>query len=185
MEDFIHVRSSGLIAIKLNEGDLLEWVYPTTGKDQILLVTSQGQAIRFKEEQVRNMGRTAAGVRAIKLKGADVIVGMEVVSQESLKNPHQHQLLIVTERGFGKRTSLLEYKVQGRGGSGIKTANITGRLVGDKDKRDLMVISGAGQVIRTGIQSISVLGRATQGVRIMRFKKEGDGVASTAITEEE
>ena len=193
MEDFVHVRSSGLIAIKLNEGDLLEWVYPTTGKDHILLVTSQGQAIRFQEEQVRNMGRTAAGVRAIKLKGADVIVGMEVVSQEALKDPRQHQLLIVTERGFGKRTSLSEYKVQGRGGSGIKTANvtektgsvITGRLVNDKDKRDLMVISAAGQVIRTGIQSISVLGRATQGVRIMRFKKEGDGVASTAITEEE
>lgn len=187
IDDFENVRRSGLIAIKLNDGDNLEWVKTTTGKDDVLLVSANGQSIRFTEDDVRAMGRVAAGVRGMKLKGEDYIVGMEVVTQDEVKAGNQ--LLIIMENGYGKRTDVNEYGLQGRGGSGIKTAQITaktgklvsGRVVAKKDTRDLLVVSVAGQVIRTPVTTVSELGRATQGVKVMRFKTADDKVATATL----
>ena len=185
LEDFDNVRRSGLIAITLDKGDTLNWVLPSTGTDEITISTAAGQAIRFKESDVRAMGRNAAGVRGIKLKGSDLVVGMDIV----LKGQKGNQLLIITENGYGKRTDLAAYKIQKRGGSGIKTANITakiGKLVGahiintDEIEGDLFITSLQGQIIRIPLKSISVLGRATQGVRIMK-PSAGDKVAAAAI----
>ncbi|HTM67671.1 MAG TPA: DNA gyrase subunit A, partial [Candidatus Binatia bacterium] len=183
LEDFENVRRSGLIAIKLKQDDVLEWVKPTSGKDEIFIVTSEGQSIRFAEKDVRPMGRTAAGVRGIRLKNRDRVVGMDVVKPDDGKKSG-FELLVVTEHGFGKRTGLEQYKTQGRGGSGIKTAHVTDKtgkivmaiVINAKEERDLLAVSDKGQIIRLATQSISVLGRDTQGVRIMRFKEEKDGV---------
>ncbi len=191
IDDFENVRRSGLIAIKLNDGDSLEWVKTTTGKDDVMLVSANGQSIRFNEEDVRPMGRVAAGVRGMKLKGEDYIVGMEVCTQAQIKAGRQ--LLIIMENGYGKRTDIEEYGLQGRGGSGIKTAQITaktgklvvGRVVEDKDARDLLVVSVAGQVIRTPVTAVSVLGRATQGVKVMRFKTADDKVATATLVDQD
>lgn len=188
IEQFIDVRRSGLIAIKLKGGDKLEWVIPTSGKDDILLVTKKGQSIRFKEKNVRAMGRTAAGVRALRLKGNDEIAGMDVILGG--KTDAAEQLLVVMDNGYGKRTPLKEYRIQGRGGSGIKAANITsktgsiiaGFIVNAKrEKEDLIIVSDKGQVIRLPLKSVSVLGRATQGVRLMRFKATNDRVANVTF----
>ncbi len=187
LSDFENVRQSGLIAIKLKDGDNLEWVKPSNGKDDIVLATSNGQSIRFNEESIRAMGRVASGVRGIRLKGADEIVGMDILPGKTKEG--EYQLLVVMQNGFGKRTDVSEYKTQGRGGSGIKTAAVTNKtgkivsafVVSEKDGRDLFVVSEAGQVIRTPLSSVSKVGRATQGVRVMRFKQEGDKVASVAI----
>lgn len=187
LEDFENVRKSGLIAIKLNDGDNLEWVRTSTGKDDIMLVTASAMSIRFGEDDVRPMGRVAAGVRGIKLKGEDYVVGMEVMTQEQIKEGRL--LLVIMENGLGKRTDVEEYGVQNRGGQGVKTAQITaktGQLVGAyvvtaDDERDLLLVSKAGQVIRTSVKSVSIIGRATQGVRVMRFKTEGDKVATAAM----
>ncbi|MBP9827580.1 DNA gyrase subunit A [Patescibacteria group bacterium] len=191
LDDFENVRSSGLIAIKLNDGDNLEWVRTSTGKDEIMLVTANGLSIRFSEDDVRSMGRVAAGVRGVKLKGEDSVIGMEVVTPEDLKNAKQ--LLIVMANGYGKRTDVNEYTLQGRGGMGIKTAQITtktgklvaARLVANDDERDLLVVSVAGQVIRTSVTSVSILGRATQGVRVMRFKTPADAVTTVTLIGED
>lgn len=188
LEEFKNVRRSGLIAIKLKAGDRLRWVKPTTGKDHIMLVTSNGQSIRFQEATVRPMGRNASGVRGMKMKGTDEIVGMDVMDQG--KVDQSEQLMIVMANGFGKRTTVSAYKVQGRGGSGIKTAKITdktgkittGTIVNGKAAdQDIIVISTKGQVIRLPLKSISVLGRDTQGVRIMRFNDPKDKVASVTL----
>jgi DNA gyrase subunit A len=187
-DEYKNIRRSGLITIKLNDGDSLEWVRPTTGKDHVILVSRSGQAIRFHEDDIRPMGRTAAGVRGMKLKAGDRIVGMGVV-RAGAKKGEDSQLLVVMKNGYGKRSELKEYKVQKRGGSGIKTANITkktgeiisARLVDQEDDRDLFVVTEAGQVLRSSLKFVSVLGRATQGVRIIRFKKESDTVASATL----
>lgn len=189
LSEFENVRKNGLIAIRLDEGDVLQWVKPTSGKDDIMLVSSNGQSIRFSEKDVRPMGRNAAGVRGMKLKGSDSVVGMDVISEGMGKKSGQLHLLVVMHNGYGKRSDISEYKLQGRGGSGIKTANITKKtgqiiaanVLNAKDERDLLVVSEAGQVIRTKIDSVSELGRATQGVRIMRFKKENDTVATVTV----
>lgn len=188
--DFTSVRRSGLIAITLKNDDMLEWVKPTNGKDEVFLVTARGQAIRFKETDVRAMGRTAAGVHALRLKRDDVIVGMDVISG-SIKDAH---VLTVMENGYGKRSSLKAYKVQGRGGSGMKTAKITAKTGGivmarivdpvnlpEGVKGDLLLISEKGQVIRITVKSVPITGRATQGVRLMRFKEGDDKVASVTM----
>jgi DNA gyrase subunit A len=160
------------------------WVQPSTGKDDIILVSQKGQAVRFKEDDVRAMGRTAAGVRGIKLKESDAITGMGIIREGSGK---ANQICVIMEKGYGKRTALSQYKVQGRGGSGIKTANIsskTGAIVSafivtpEDVEKDIVIISGKGQVIRLPLKSVNNLGRATQGVRLMRFKAAGDTVAS-------
>ena len=189
LQDFENVRNSGLIAIKLKDGDNLRWVRPTSGDDHIVIATRNGQAIHFHEKNVRAMGRTAAGVRAIKLKGDDRVVGMARAGSKT--DTKDYELAVVMENGYGKRTNLSEYKVQGRGGSGIKTAQVTsktGTIVSaflvnkhTAKEKDLLVVSKGGQVIRMGLSGVSVLGRATQGVRIMKFKKSGDTVASVAV----
>lgn len=146
-----------------------------------------GMSIRFNEDDVRAMGRVAAGVRGMKLKGDDEIIGMEVISAEAQKEGRQ--LLTIMGNGYGKRTDIEEYGIQGRGGSGIKTAQITaktGKLVCAyvtemKDSRDLLIMSQGGQIIRTSVTSVSVIGRATQGVRVMRFKQAGDMVATATV----
>jgi len=188
LADFANVRKNGLIALKLKEDELLKWVRPSTGKDDIMLITSLGQAIRFKEIGVRAMGRTAAGVRGIRLKSEDEIVGMALIAPALVRNKVL-ELLVVAENGLGKRTLVNEYKVQGRGGSGIKTMNITektgkiinARVINNAEEKDLMMISVMGQVVRIKLSSVSTLGRATQGVKIMRFKKKDDKVASIEL----
>jgi len=185
IEDFEKVRRSGLIAINLPKGDELRWILPTTGKDEVIVTTSGGQAIHFRETDVRPMGRNAAGVRGIKLKKDDEVVGMGVV----LKNQKGNQLLAFTQNGFGKRSDLKTYKIQKRGGSGIKAAKITpktGKLVSahvvnaDNLEGDLICSSAKGQIIRVPLKSIPLLGRATQGVRVMRLNAD-DKIAATTI----
>ncbi len=182
---FDNVRRSGLIAIKLKDNDQLIWVKPTTGNDQIQMVTAHGQAIRFHEEDVRDMGRGASGVIGMRLKSKDQIIGMGVIKAESEKLK-DYQVLSVMANGYGKRTSLSQYKVQNRGGSGIKTAKITDKtgelinafLVNKKsmDDKDLIIMSRQGQVIRLPFNSVNESGRDTQGVCLMRFKENNDQV---------
>jgi len=194
LKDFENVRRSGLIAISLKKGDLLRQVSETSGEDEVVLVTQKGQAIRFKEKEIRPMGRVASGVRGIGLKpgGEDKVISMGIlktrIAKPSLKaepksEKAQDFLLVVTENGYGKRTALEEYKLQRRGGMGLRTARVTpktGDLAASAilhgGEEDLIVISQKGQVIRTKINSISKLSRATQGVRIMKLKE--DKVAS-------
>jgi DNA gyrase subunit A len=188
LEEFKNMRRTGLIAIKLREGDDLRWVQPTSGSDEIVLVTKNGQSIRFDEKDVRSMGRNAAGVRGIRLKKDDSVIGMDVISP-SLAKKGELELFTITENGLGKRTNLKEYKVQGRGGSGIRTMKVTGKTGGvvgayisqKDDDRDLMIISKKGIVLRTPFKSVSSLGRDTQGVHLMRFKEEGDHVSSVTF----
>lgn len=183
---FNNVRRSGLIAIKIKEDDRLIWAKPTSGSDHIQLITAKGQAIRFKETDVRDMGRNAAGVYGIRLHKDDAVVGMGVAKTDKEKK-RSYQILIIMAQGYGKRTELSLYKLQGRGGSGIKTAKVTEKT-GDitnaflvnadsMDERDLIIISNNGQVIRTPFKTVSLLGRDTQGVRIMRFKDNDDRVS--------
>jgi DNA gyrase subunit A len=184
-DEFDNVRRSGLIAIKLEKGDALRWVEATTGSDEVIVTTAGGQAIHFKESDVRPMGRAAAGVRGIKLKTGDLVVGMDVI----LKNQKGNQLLVITENGYGKRSDLGSYKVQNRGGSGIKTASVTaktGQLIGaavvnlDQIEEDVILTSEKGQIIRIPLKEISTLGRATQGVRVMR-PQAGDKVSAITV----
>jgi DNA gyrase subunit A len=186
LEAFANVRRSGLIAIKINNNDKLIWAKPTTGDDDIQLITADGQSIRFSEKDVREMGRNAAGVRGIKLKEKDIMVGMGVIStnKEIVK---KYQVLTIMAKGYGKRTPLVFYKEQGRGGSGLRTAHVndkTGQITNafvvnaeHMAEKDLIIISENGQVIRLPFKQVNELGRDTQGVRLMRFKEEGDSVA--------
>ncbi|OIO46103.1 MAG: DNA gyrase subunit A, partial [Parcubacteria group bacterium CG1_02_39_15] len=185
LEEFENVRRSGLIAISLKRGDALKWVRKTAGLDELMLVTKKGQAIRFKEKEIRPMGRSASGVKGIRLRKGDEVVGMDIVNAKcKMQNA---KLLVVTENGYGKRTDLKEYRLQGRGGSGIKTAQVTpktgnlvaSRVLGETGEEDLIVISQRAQVIRTKISSIPKLSRATQGVRLMHLGA-GDKVVSAA-----
>lgn len=183
IEDFDNVRRSGLIAITLDKGDMLGWVRPTTGTDQAIITTSDGQAIRFKETDARSMGRTAAGVRGIKLKEKDTVVGMDVIP----KDQKDSQLLILTENGSGKRSEIRHYKIQKRGGSGIRTVKVTpktGKLIGarimrkgEEEETDLIATSDKGTIIRVPLKSVPLLSRVTQGVRVMR-PQPGDKVGS-------
>ncbi|MFH1030020.1 MAG: DNA gyrase subunit A [bacterium] len=188
ISDFDNIRSNGLIAIKIKTEDSLGWVKATTGNDDLILVTSGGQSIRFKEKNVRPMGRTASGVRAIKLKKGDKVIGMDII--DSSLNETNFDLAVVMENGFGKRTNLKNYKVQGRGGSGIKTAKITSKtgqivasfVINNKSlEEDLIIISIKGQVIRLPLKSINTTGRDTQGVHLMRFRESGDKVANVTF----
>lgn len=189
IEDFDNIRRSGLIAITLKKNDSLRKVAKTGGDDEIIVVTKKGQSVRFKEKDLRPMGRQAAGNKAITLKHGDEVVGMDVISSkapvDSKGKPMERLVLVLTENGYGKRTNIKEYRMQNRGGSGIKVAEIT-KKTGDlvtsfvlTDEEELMVISKKGQVIRVPIEGISVLSRPTQGVRIMRLET-GDKVASAS-----
>ena len=191
LEEFRNVRRSGLVAIKIKENDKLIWSKPSAKGDNILLVTSNGQAIRFSEEDVRAMGRTASGVTGVRLKKEDFVVGMGVINTDPDKLK-VYEILSVTSKGLSKRTKLREYKIQGRGGSGIKTAKInakSGPLINafivnsDKMKeKDLIMISTGGQVIRIPFKTVPKSKRDTQGVKIMRFKKGDDSIASITWT---
>lgn len=193
LEEFGNVRKSGIIAIKLEKGDLLKKVVKTSGQDDIILTTKNGIAIRFKENDIRPMGRSAAGVKGIRLKKGDEVIGMDIIQPVDKEKPViKSYLLVVMDNGYGKRTEISQYKVQGRGGSGVKTAKITSKtgnmilsfiLDDSADDQDLIVISQKGQVIRTATKSISVLSRATQGVRIMRLDDK-DKVASGSCLKE-
>ncbi len=183
LTEFENIRRSGLIAILLKKDDLLRKVAKSSGEDEILLVTKKGQAIRFKEKEIREMGRQAVGVRGIRLRKGDEVVGMEIVTRENLKSKIQNYLLVLTENGYCKQTPLKEYRLQKKGGCGIKTAKITektGNLVASKllDKEeDLIVVSQKGQILRTKISQVPKLSRGTQGVKIMKLQP-GDLVAS-------
>ncbi|MEM7344443.1 MAG: DNA gyrase subunit A [Chloroflexota bacterium] len=180
LSGFASVRPSGLIAVNLDEDDELGWVKLTNGKNDIIIASREGQAIRFDENDVRSMGRTAAGVSAMRLRGNDIICGMDVVNPEE-------DLLVVTEKGYAKRTPLQEYSRQRRNGSGVRTLSTdmgkTGKIVASRvvsEQGDLTLISKDGMMLRTAINSISQYSRATQGVRVMKMKPR-DVVASVAI----
>ncbi len=181
-ESFKDVRRSGIIAIRLDKGDELVSALAIAKNDEVMIATAEGQSIRFKESDIREMGRTAGGVRGIKLGKDDAVIGVDVV-----KAGHKGgAFLTMSSHGFGKKTALMEYKVQNRGGSGIKTAKVTaktGKLIVAKvlggEEQELVAMSKKGQVIRTALKDISALGRQTQGVTVMRLR-EGDGIASLA-----
>ena len=179
---FSDVRRSGIIAINLKKGDKLVSAHHSGEGDTVSIVTAKGQSIRFEAEEVREMGRTAGGVRGMAVKKGDRVVSAEVISAAV----RDASLLVIMSKGYGKRTKISEYKVQGRGGSGIKTAEVTPKtgeiigarvIVGDLKEEEIVVVSKKGQVIRTSAAEISLLSRATQGVRIMKMR-EGDSIAS-------
>ena len=179
-KSFHDVRHSGLIAVKLSRGDELISAHFIDKGDTVVIVTKKGQAIRFKESDIRTMGRTAAGVRAIKLASSDRIINAGVV----LAGSKSAEVLVLSKRGFGKKTKISEYKVQKRGGSGIKTAKVTDKTgvlitseVVNGEEGELVAISQKGQVIRVGLDEIPSLGRQTQGVRVMKLRP-GDSIAS-------
>ncbi len=182
-KNFADVRRSGIIAINLQKGDKLVSASLAGEGDSISIVTAKGQSIRFDEADTRAMGRTAGGVRGMSVKADDRVVSAEVVSAAA----KGATLLVIMDKGYGKKTSLNEYKIQGRGGSGIKTAEVTAKtgeiigakvLIGEADsEEEIVVISKKGQVIRVTSAEIPSLSRATQGVRIMKMR-EGDSIAS-------
>lgn len=184
-ESFHEVRRSGLIAIGLKSGDELVSAVPVEKGDECIVVSEQGQSIRFRESDIRAMGRGAAGVRAIHLRKGDRVVGVVVVRKE--KDQHL-ALFVLSEHGYGKATRASEYKTQKRGGSGIKCAKTTAktgkiiaaRALGDGEEEEVIAISKKSQVIRIAASEIPRLGRATQGVRIMRLR-EGDALASVTV----
>ncbi len=189
--EFANVRSNGIIALKLDQGDQLVWVKQTSGSDQIALVSNGAQAINFKEKDARPLGRAARGVRGINLKKDDFVVGMAVFKPERSKDHSKRKffndLLIVTEKGLGKRTSIGDFPVQKRGGKGVRVAKIsdkTGKIVSAnmviESMETVILTSKKAQVIKLPLKNIKRLGRATQGVILMRFAKPGDSVAAVA-----
>lgn len=179
-DQFEDVRKTGIIAIKLTGDDRLIAALPVSKGDSVALVTAKGQSIHFKESDVRTMGRTAAGVSGIKVSKDDWLIGADVIRD----NTKAH-LLVVTDRGYGKCTLIDEYKIQKRAGSGIKTANVTAKTgpviaaltVIHDEMSEIIVASKKGQVIRTELSQVPILGRATQGVRIMKLR-DGDAIAA-------
>jgi DNA gyrase subunit A len=185
IDSFVQVRRNGMVAIKLKKDDELKWVKTSSGSDEIMLVTSDGSAIRFKEKDIRPMGRGAAGVIGMRLDAGAKIVGAEVLSSGA--DGKKAKLLVVMSKGYGKRTDLSSYKVQNRSGKGILTAKITAKTgdivsahITNDEETEIIAVSRKGQVIRTEVASISILGRATQGVRIMKMES-GDAVASVVV----
>ena len=182
-EQYQNLRSNGLITINLDDGDELHWVRMTTGNNEVLISTAQGQAIRFHEREVRPMGRVSRGVRGIRLRSDDAVIGMDIVEEGS-------SVFVVSKFGYGKRTKVSQFAPHARGGVGIRSAVVntkTGKLIGVKtlseaDEQEVIIISTQGQAIRLGIKDIPALGRATQGVRIMRIA-DGDEVVSLALVD--
>jgi len=182
-EQYKNVRTSGLIAINLDDGDELKWIRPTSGNNEVVISTSEGQAIRFNEKDARPMGRVSRGVRGIRLRSNDHVIGMDIVEENS-------SIFVISKYGYGKRTKVAQFTPHARGGVGIRSAVVnkkTGDLVGVKtlgedDTQEVIIISGQGQTIRLGLKDIPALGRATQGVRIMRLN-DNDEVVSLALVE--
>lgn len=182
-EQYQNVRSSGLIAINLDDGDELKWIRMTTGDNEVVISTSQGQAIRFNEKDVRPMGRVSRGVRGIRLRSGDNVIGMDIVEANS-------SIFVISQYGYGKRTKVAQFAAHARGGVGIRSAIVnskTGKLIGvktlsDDESQEVIIVSSQGQTIRLGLKNIPSLGRATQGVRIMRLN-DGDEVVSLALVD--
>ena len=179
--DYSNIRTNGLIAINLDEGDELRWIKQTTGKNDVIISTSAGQAVRFSEEECRPMGRTARGVRGVRLRTDDSVVGMDIVTSADQK------LLVMSANGFGKVTKVANFPSHRRGGVGVKAAVVTaktGPIVAvqtlEKDAIEAIMISQNGQTIRVSLDDIPALGRTTQGVRVMRIN-DGDTVSSMGI----
>lgn len=184
-EQYKNVRNSGLIAINLDQGDELKWIRMTNGDNEVIISTSQGQAIRFHERDARPLGRVSRGVRGIRLRTDDHVIGMDIVEENS-------SIFVISKYGYGKQTKVAQFTPHARGGVGIRSAVVnskTGQLVGvktlgDNDDQEVIIISKQGQTIRLGIKDIPRLGRATQGVRIMRMN-EGDEVVSLALVDKQ
>ena len=186
LKDYANIRTNGLITIKLDDKDELRWVKGTTGNNDIIITTSAGQAVRFNEKDVRPMGRAARGVRGMRLRPNDTIVGMDVVS-----DPANQKLIAISANGYGKATAVNNFPTHKRGGVGIKVAAVTsktGPIVEvktlDPEAKELIMMSTKGQAIRVAVKEIPTLGRATQGVRVMRMN-DGDTVASVGIIPQE
>jgi len=197
LSEFKNLRASGLIAIRLQDKDSLVSVHPTTGEDHIMLLTKKGKSIRFPELNVRHMGRATTGVTGIKLESGDVVIGMEVFpgKEKMLKDKRKkffRDILTISEHGLGKRTPIRLFPVQKRAGKGVK-CSVVGTKTGDlacaemvTEKFDQVIItSSAGQVIKLPLKNIPQLGRATQGVILMRFANKGDSVAAAAVLEKD
>lgn len=185
LKDYANIRTNGLIAIKLDDGDELRWIKKTTGKNDIIVSTSAGQAVRFNESDARPMGRAARGVRGVRLRPNDTVVGMDVVTND------EQTLLVISERGFGKKTQVSNFPSHKRGGVGIKAAVVTaktGPIISvqtiEPDMAETLLISKNGQTIRLSLDDIKMLGRTTQGVTIMRLS-EGDTVSSIGLMPEQ
>jgi len=181
VKDYANIRTNGLIAIKLDEGDELRWIKRTTGENDVIISTSAGQAIRFNEKDTRPMGRSARGVRGVRLRPNDSVVGMDIVTGDD------QTLLVVSEKGFGKRTKVSNFPSHKRGGVGIKAAVVTaktGPIISvqtiDPEITEALLVSQSGQTIRLGLSDIKLLGRTTQGVTIMRLS-DGDAVSSIGL----
>lgn len=182
-EQYKNVRTSGLIAINLDPGDELKWIRMTSGDNEVIISTSNGQAIRFHEKGARPMGRVSRGVRGIRLRPDDRVIGMDIVEEGS-------SIFVISKFGYGKKTKVSQFTPHARGGVGIRSAVVnkkTGELVGvktlgDTDDQEVIIISQNGQTIRLRIKDIPALGRATQGVRIMRLN-DGDEVVSLALVD--
>lgn len=184
VKDYANIRTNGLIAIRLDDGDELRWIKLTDGDNDVIISTSAGQAVRFSEQDVRPMGRTARGVRGARLRPNDKVVGMDIVRDE------KQQLLVISEKGFGKRTLAENFPSHKRGGVGIKAAVVsakTGPIISvqtlDPEMKDTLLISKNGQTIRLSLDDIKVLGRTTQGVTIMRLGAD-DCVSSIGLMAE-
>jgi DNA gyrase subunit A len=184
LKDYANIRTNGLIAIKLDDQDELRWIKKTTGEDDIIISTSAGQAVRFNEKDARPMGRSARGVRGARLRPNDVVVGMDVVAGDN------QTLLVISQKGFGKKTRVDNFPSHKRGGVGIKAAVVTaktGPIISvqtiDPEMKEALLISKNGQTIRLSLDDIKVLGRTTQGVTIMRLS-EGDAVSSIGMMSE-
>ena len=184
LSDFANIRTNGLNAINLDEGDELRWIQKTNGENDVIISTSAGQAVRFNEKDVRAMGRAARGVRGVRLRPNDVVVGMDVATDSDQK------LLVISANGYGKATKVSNFEIKHRGGIGVKAAVVTaktGPIVSvqtlPKEITDALMISIGGQTIRVQIKDIPTLGRTTQGVRIMKLS-DGDSVASVGLMEE-
>ena len=181
---YANIRSNGLIAIKLDDGDELGWVRRSSKGDEVMIVTREGQSIRFDEDDARLLGRSTRGVRGIKLRSSDVVIGADVI-----KKGRTYGLLVVSENGLGKQTLVSQYTLQHRGGVGIKTMSVTsktGKLVGAKlvergIDAEMIITSKSGQIIRLPLKGIPTLGRATQGVKVMSMKAGSDKVASFTV----
>lgn len=184
-KDYANIRTNGLIAIKLDEGDELRWIQKTTGENDVIISTSAGQAIRFNEKDARPMGRSARGVRGVRLRPNDHVVGMDIASDDG------RRLLVVSEKGYGKATKIANFPSHKRGGVGIKAAVVTaktGPIISvrtlEEDTSEVLLISNKGQAIRVGLKDIPTLGRTTQGVRIMKLS-DGDAVSSLGLMSDE
>ncbi|MFZ2836048.1 DNA gyrase subunit A [compost metagenome] len=185
LKDYANIRTNGLIAIKLDDGDELRWIKKTTGENDVIVSTSAGQAVRFNESDARPMGRAARGVRGVRLRPNDCVVGMDIVDNDKLS------LLVISQNGYGKATKVANFPSHKRGGVGIKAAVVTaktGPIISvrtlDPEASEVLLISNKGQAIRVGLKDIPTLGRTTQGVRIMRMG-ENDKVSSIGLMPEQ